>query len=74
MFMRVGIDPTGNLDPNAGTVRWSSYFNPIDGYQIKCVDAVASSGKITVFTWSSPDKVRLQQETFWDDGALVILP
>jgi hypothetical protein len=74
MLMRVGIDTTGNTDPNAGTVKWSDYFNPIDQYQIQCVEAVAESSQIVVFTWSSPDQPRLNQDTYWDDGALVILP
>ncbi len=74
MFMRVGIDPTGNLDAKAGSVLWSPYFNPIDQYMVQCVTATAQSSQVVVFTWSSPDKPRLNQDTYWDDGALVILP
>lgn len=74
MFMRVGIDPTGNTDPDANTVIWSDFFNPIDQYQIQCVEAVAQSSELVVFTWSSPDQPRLNQDTYWDDGALVVLP
>lgn len=74
MFMRVGIDPTGGTDANARSVRWSNYFNPIDRYEIACVEAYAEGNRITVFTWSSPDQPRLNQDTYWDDAALVILP
>lgn len=74
MFMRVGIDPTGNLDAKAGSVLWSPYFNPIDQYLVQCVTATAQSSQVVVFTWSSPDQPRLNQDTYWDDAALVILP
>lgn len=74
MFMRVGIDPTGNTDPDSRTVKWSGYFNPIDRYEIQCVETVAESNQIVVFTWASPDQPRLNQDSYWDDGALVIIP
>lgn len=74
MYMRVGIDPTGGTDPHSRTVKWSNYFNPIDRYEIQCVETVAESNRIVVFTWSSPDQPRLNQDSYWDDGALVVIP
>jgi len=74
MFMKVGIDVTGNQDALASSVTWSSYFNPIDRYQVQCVTATAQSGRVVVFTSSSPDKPRLNNDSYWDDAALVVLP
>lgn len=74
MLMRVGIDPTGNTDWSAGTVVWSPYFNPLDQWQIACVEAVADAQKVTVFVWASPDGPRQNQDVYWDDGSLVALP
>ncbi|UCG25057.1 MAG: hypothetical protein JSW55_03425 [Chloroflexota bacterium] len=74
MLMRVGIDPTGDTNWSADTVQWSAYFNPLDQWQIACVEAVAKSEIVTVFLWSSPDGPRQNQDVYWDDGSLVVLP
>ena len=74
MLMRVGIDPTGNTDWSAGTVVWSAYFNPLDQWQIACVEAVADAQKVTVFVWASPNGPRQNQDVYWDDASLVVLP
>ncbi|MGD8805560.1 MAG: hypothetical protein PVH65_06895 [Chloroflexota bacterium] len=74
MLMRVGIDPTGDTNWSADTVVWSAYFNPLDQWQIACVEAVAEAQKVTVFVWASPDGPRQNQDVYWDDGSLVALP
>lgn len=74
MLMRVGLDPTGDTDWSADTVVWSDYFNPLDQWQIACVEAVAESNIVTVFVWASPDGPRQNQDVYWDDGSLVVLP
>jgi len=74
MLMRVGLDPTGDVNWSAGTVVWSPYFNPLDQWQLACVEAVADSEIVTVFVWASPDGPRQNQDVYWDDGSLVVLP
>jgi hypothetical protein len=74
MLMRVGIDPTGDTNWSASTVVWSPYFNPLDQWQIACVEAVAEAQKVTVYVWASPDGPRQNQDVYWDDGSLVALP
>lgn len=74
MLMRVGIDPTGNNDWSADTVIWSAYFNPLDHWQVACVEAVAERDIVTVFLWASPDGPRQNQDIYWDDASLVIIP
>ncbi len=74
MLMRVGIDPTGDTDWSADTVIWSEYFNPLDQWQIACAEAVAERDIVTVFLWASPDGPRQNQDVYWDDATLVVLP
>lgn len=73
MFMRVGIDPYGDTNPFAPTIVWSEYFNPLDAWQIACVETVAEAEIITVYLWASPDGPRQNQDVYWDDASLVIL-
>ena len=74
MLMRVGIDPTGDTDYSAGTVKWSDYFNPLDNWQVACVTAVSERDIVTVFVWASPDGPRQNQDVYWDDASLVVIP
>lgn len=74
MLMRVGIDPKGGTDWRSKNVVWSAYFNPLDQWQAACVEAVAGADKVTVFTWASPDGPRQNQDVYWDDASLVVLP
>jgi hypothetical protein len=74
MLMRVGIDPEGGTDPFSDTIVWSEYFNPIDQWQIACSEAQANSDIVTVFVWASPNGPRQNQDVYWDDASLVLLP
>jgi hypothetical protein len=74
MFMRVGIDPTGGTDPFGDKIIWSAYFSPLDAWQLACVETTAVGETVTVFVWSSPDGPRQNQDVYWDDASLVILP
>jgi len=74
MLMRVGIDPSGDTDYSADTVQWSAYFNPLDQWQVACVAAVAERDIVTVFVWASPDIPRQNQDVYWDDASLVVIP
>jgi len=74
MLMRVGLDPTGATHYEAPTIIWSEYFNPLDQYQVQCIEAVAQADKVTVYLWASPDGPRQNQDVYWDDAALVVLP
>jgi hypothetical protein len=74
MLMRVGIDPTGDTNYEASTVVWSDYFNPLDQWQVSCVSAVAERDIVTVFLWASPNGPRENQDVFWDDASLIVIP
>lgn len=74
MYMRVGIDPHGNTNPNSRHIVWSDYFNPIDRWEVRCVETEALFNVVTVFLWASPDGPRQNQDVYWDDASLVNLP
>ncbi len=53
--VRVGIDPTGGINPYMDTVVWSPLATFYDEWQVLAVEAVAQSNAITVFFWSSQE-------------------
>lgn len=69
--MRIGIDPTGGINPYSGTVVWSGFANPYDAYIPFEVIAQAQGDKVTVFTWSNPTEARKHNDIYWDEAALV---
>ncbi len=74
MLMRVGIDPTGDTNYTANTIIWSPYFNPLDSWQVACIEAIAERDIVTVYLWASPDGPRQNQDVYWDDASLVVVP
>lgn len=74
MLMRVGLDPFGDTDYQSDDITWSAYFNPLDYWQLACVEETAQATKVTVFVWASPDGPRQNQDVYWDDARLVIVP
>jgi hypothetical protein len=68
--LRVGIDPTGGLDPLAGSVVWSPPADAWDEYEAFEVEAVASAEAVTLFLYSRPSLCLEHNETFWDNAAL----
>jgi len=74
MLMRVGIDPKGGTDPFSNAIIWSAYFNPLDQWQVTCVEAISEAQNVTVYLWASPDGPRQNQDVYWDDASLVVLP
>ncbi len=74
MLMRVGIDPFGGTDPFSGDIIWSAYFNPLDHWEVACVETAAQAEIVTVYLWASPDGPRNNQDVYWDDASFVVLP
>ncbi|MFK7801279.1 MAG: LysM peptidoglycan-binding domain-containing protein [Anaerolineae bacterium] len=69
--MRIGIDPTGGVNPYSATVVWSGFANPYDAYVPFEVVATAQGDKVTVFTWSNPTEARKHNDIYWDESSLV---
>jgi hypothetical protein len=74
MGMRIGIDPRGGSSAEADSIEWSTQSSPIDRWELFSVEAVAENDVVTVFTWSSPNAPRRNQDTFWDDAKLEVIP
>ena len=77
--MRIGIDPTGGIDPYNPAVVWSGYLQAFDTYQLFSVEAQAQGDKVTVFTFAapsvnpnSPDYGFKHTDMYWEDASLVI--
>jgi hypothetical protein len=69
----VGIDPTGGMDPGAGTVIWGQPGAHIynEHYEIPVVEAQAVSDRITVFTKADARWGFRNNDAYWDDAELV---
>lgn len=73
LFMRVGIDPTGGTDAFSENIVWSVDQVIWDNYAPFTVEAVASSGTVTVFTYGAPEFAAPINNAYWDDAELVII-
>ncbi len=71
--MRVGIDPTGGVDPFSPNIVWSGTAHPYDQYALFTVEARATGSVVTVFTYSSPSEPRKHNDIYWDDASLVVV-
>lgn len=71
--VRIGIDPTGGTNPYAATVQWGGFRSPFTWgvFEYLSLDTVATSGRMTVFTYYTADKVMRFHDVFWDDASLV---
>jgi hypothetical protein len=69
--LRVGIDPTGNLDPLAQTVVWSPDAAPYDRWGALAVSATAQNEAITVFLFATQTTALARNDVFWDAATLV---
>ncbi|MCW5851845.1 MAG: hypothetical protein KIT87_17360 [Anaerolineae bacterium] len=75
----VGIDPTGAVPPGVGadapaTVVWSQPVMKYDEWVLLQVSAVAQSNAVTVYTKGQPEWSVKHNDSFWDDGCLVVDP
>ena len=69
--LQIGLDPTGNTDPWAGTVAWSPVHNQYDTWLQVAVEATAQTDAVTVFMKSAPLYPVKHNDTYWDDAVLI---
>jgi hypothetical protein len=68
----VGIDPTGGINPYAGTVAWGQPAHIYNEYfQVPPVEAVAQSGTVTVFLRSKTLWGFKHNDAYWDSAELI---
>ena len=70
MGLRVGIDPTGGLNPASPQVVWSAAANPVDAYQLLSVATAAAGPLATVYLQSNPRQPRSHNDVYWDSVSL----
>jgi LysM repeat protein len=74
---KVGIDPTGGVDPWSPNIVWSGEFETHDTWTAFWVEAVAEAETVTVFFYSLadwPDTFpRLNNDVYLDDASLVVV-
>lgn len=75
-WFKVGIDPTGGLDPWSPTIVWSEAAWHRDEYgQVGPVAAtVGEGGAITVFIFGQAKWGLKHNDAYWDDAALLVTP
>ncbi len=66
MTVRVGIDPTGGLDPLAEAVQWSEDEAPYDRWQALRVTATAQSDTVTVYLFMTQETGLALNGVYWD--------
>mgnify|MGYP000324199434 CR=1 FL=1 len=71
---RLGIDPTGGIDPYADTVNWAAGMHAYNGYcALPSLEVVAEAPTITVFLRSTTLWPFKHNDAYWDVISLTIL-
>jgi hypothetical protein len=71
MHMRIGIDPTGGRNPWSADIVWSPERDTYDQFGYYQITAVAATNRVTVFTYSRPEKAMKHNDVYVDDLELV---
>lgn len=71
MHMKIGIDPTGGRNPWSADIVWSLERDSYDQFSYHQITAVAATDKVTVFTYSRPEKAMKHNDVHVDDLELV---
>jgi len=69
--LKVGIDPTGGIDPNSPNVVWSAAAAPYDQWAEMTVNAQVKGTEVTVFLWATQQYGMALNNVYWDQISLV---
>lgn len=77
--VQVGIDPTGAVPTGVGaappaSVIWSEPIMKYDEWIRLAISAVSQGDAVTVYTKGAPEWSVKHNDSFWDDGCLVVDP
>jgi hypothetical protein len=72
--LRVGIDPTGSLDPLAPAVQWSAEAAPFDRWAALRVTAIAQAETVTVYLFATQQTALALNSVYWDTVSLAAVP
>jgi hypothetical protein len=68
--IRIGIDPTGGVNPYGDSVVWGPFQTFYDEWRVLAVDAVAQSSALTVFVWSEQSYPVVHNDVALDEAFL----
>ena len=76
LWFKVGIDPTGGLDPWSPNIVWSENAWHRDEYGLvgPVATTVGEGGAITVFVFGEAKWGLKHNDAYWDDAALMVTP
>jgi len=69
MRFRIGIHPTGGVDPHDPAIVWSAEQNAYDVWTPFAVEAVAKSGTVSVIVYSYPEYAARTTTSIWTTPA-----
>lgn len=71
--LRVGIDPTGGVDPWSADIVWSEESDSFDEFGQLSVEAVSRADTVTVFFRSLPARALKHVDVVVDDAELILV-
>ncbi len=72
MNLRVGIDPTGGVNPFSGNVIWSAAQDSFDQFSVFSIEAPAQADHVTVFTYARPVMALQHNDVYIDQASLTV--
>ena len=69
--LRIGLDPTGGLDPTSPLIEWSEAVQALDRWVTLRLTTQAEAAIITVYLSSAPSLPKRQQIVYWRSAALL---
>jgi hypothetical protein len=72
--VRIGIDPDGGGDPNAGEIVWSNWGTPHDHWGQVSVEARARGPVVTLFLFTHQHNPKAFNTMYWDSTYLEYVP
>ncbi len=71
--LRVGIDPTGGLDPLSPAVQWSADASPYDRWATLRVTATAQAETVTAYLFTTQQTALALNSVYWDTVSLAAI-
>ncbi len=69
--LRIGVDPTGGLDPTSPLIEWSEPVQALDRWVTLRLTARAEANVITIYLASAPNLPKRNQSVYWRNAVLL---
>ncbi len=71
-FVRVGVDPTGGIDPTSPGIIWGPSVSPLDHWETASVNATAIGTQVTFFVYTNSRWPTDFNNRYYDNASLVV--